>query len=457
MQISGLSVSPAVLIVAGLVICLALAAGIGFFLYHRFGRRVAQYFIAGITPEQLALLDAACILREPGSLGDRAGILIRLNLIQDVCRALGRYLLTEIPTDNRLVSEALLREEKAEDPAFADFSVSRNGVPAIVSRLLREILLPAVGMNINVYIPSRSVVEPIDDGEFYVLFNAVPRGTNYQHVDSMFGYAVHERVLAPCGLGLPLVDQESGYVYGEVVGNCLYIHHNACQATGVQVAVLVKLLEQAARAGLNPERMIASVVASIPQDGLAQTPKQPVKQTGFTHHRRKLAVTLVREILAHALDRPIVLHECRGNAQASLKDDDFHIFHNARPRRLKSTAELPTGSGIPVMAEPGWLDGELIGNALYLYSDILGYGCINEATQFAALLLNARRQILISRLPEMAGILTAELANECLRAREVCDSEELPGLVQETEEALSQALTEARKSEHEVVRVRGHA
>ena len=198
------------------------------------------------------------------------------------------------------------------------------------------------------------------------------------------------------------------------------------------------------------EEMLATVLAAVPVDWMPDAQRQRVAQFHFPDDFGALIEQVVAETFAPAVNRPIAIHSCAGETRVPVDDGWFYIYHHAKPPQSDAGAPLPSGAGIPVLRGRE-LEGELIDNALYLYNDSLASRDLFGVIRFADLLVNARRQLVMQRMPEMVEVFTADLAAECLYDDGLLDKVSVDQLSQAARN-LEGLLLEVRSTEHELVR-----
>lgn len=111
----------------------------------------------------------------------------------------------------------------------AGFFPSPHSERLMVS-LCEDLLLRRVGTDIEVTCAGRPF-EPVDDGKFHVFVaSAVEKEKLQARPDSIFGHAVGSsspcQSFIPSAHGEPIVDEETGFVVGELFGRNLYMFEN---------------------------------------------------------------------------------------------------------------------------------------------------------------------------------------------------------------------------------------
>lgn len=139
-----------------------------------------------------------------------------------------------------------VKEEDASLPAplqvvrSSHYPNARAG--ALISGLCNDMLLARVGTDIEVTFGNRGQVEPRDDHKFHVIVAGGPEKEKIQAVPgSIFGhkFASSEDALIPSAAGQPIVDDETGFVVGELHARNLYIFEDIIRRATLKDAALV--------------------------------------------------------------------------------------------------------------------------------------------------------------------------------------------------------------------------
>jgi hypothetical protein len=300
------------------------------------------------------------------------------------------------------------------------------------------------------------VNEPGDEHEFHIFLQSCARSTRAgASPNPFFGWETQRQsTYSPSNLGLALLDEQTNYPYGEVVGKSLYLFPKVHDTTD-KLPILAAILEKCAPE-LDLDSALEEVLASIPTEGLTAAAGRRVTQFGFRAYRRETATRLIKEILLPALGENACLRDCDGSVQKKADDGSFHVLYNARPAAFAREAALPTGRGVPIMTGEGELAGELLDKNLYIYSDLLGYGRRTELKRFADVLLTARRQVIVER--SLTGVLLVgdQFVDECLREARVeasADPSVAESQFKTVNEKLETTLTAVRNAERETLRL----
>jgi len=434
----------------------------------RLYRRSYSRFIYGLTDEQKVALSAERVKFKRYRRGEREGVLVRLRDVERVCQALNVYVLTTLESTDEpaeLVLQASVPENRLLSGFQVRFFAQRFGVQnpqtkELVVKLLRDIVLPEVHRNINVWDVEGTVHEPAADEGFHVYVHSVPsRSERVATPDYLFGYRfrsdteILSESFRPSGQGIPLSDPESGIVYGEVVGTSLFLLVPAMPTTAAKLAVLARML-QTAVPELDTDTPLENALAKIPNDGAGRDSRDMPMEIGFSGHRRKAAVTLLQHVLLPVVRGGAYIRDCKGAVQRPDRYGPFQVLYHARP----SDVTTPTGDTVPLIIQ-GAVVGELCEKAVYVYADVLGVGRREDVARFADVLLLARRELLIGRAENARALIADLFVQECrqLASLDTTGVEEpaVGAVVAESEKRLRETLKSARHKEAELLRMHG--
>jgi hypothetical protein len=438
-------------------------------LYVLWSKRAGSYFIRQATDEQKRALTAASIRFYESSHPDGGGgISIKRKHLAAACQALNVYLVATFPTQQKRLHEMAFRPLQTNtntDQYVVSCPNVRDTNPLAVDsalrRLVADIVVPKVRMNVQVHFGRGSVIEPIADDNFHIILGGAPVKVSNHHAtpSPFFGIATNNDKLGrrmwsfqASGLGVPLTAQN--VIYGELVGNCLYIKlWNQSGLKGWEIALLQRMLEHCAEE-LDPNAMIERIMASIPDDGLpAPIQKLVVFDEGFDARRKPIVRQLIHRIFAPAVHNHVHIKECSGRRQSPYRDEMFHIFHNSTPASIQ---QKPSGLGLVLFDESGAMLGELIENNLYLYSAGLKYGSRPEIEEYVRTLVQARRELVAEQSTVSNQIHSERLANACMKqakSAESVDQTALTANLADADKKLRAALIETREAERTVFKV----
>lgn len=125
-------------------------------------------------------------------------------------------------------------------------------------KTVEEILVPAVG-DVVIHVPHGRTVAPASDGFHIFIWSALEgRKGDFKAPKKIWGIDVdcRDSGFKPSGQGVPIVDAETDWAVGELVGNNLYIHHDLCHhGTDQEIQIFRLLLEEVvAEMQLSPEK-----------------------------------------------------------------------------------------------------------------------------------------------------------------------------------------------------------
>jgi|AGTN01.2.fsa_nt_gi hypothetical protein len=114
---------------------------------------------------------------------------------------------------------------------------------SLIVGLVNDLLLRRVGTDIDVTHGNNSQVEPADDYKFHVIVAGAPEKERMQTVPtSIFGHKFAgstQEAFIPSPLGEPIVDEETGFVVGELRARNLYIFEDIIRRATLKDAALV--------------------------------------------------------------------------------------------------------------------------------------------------------------------------------------------------------------------------
>jgi len=126
------------------------------------------------------------------------------------------------------------------------------------ARTAQEVLVPVVG-DIVLSVPHRGTVAPASDEKFHIFIWSAPAGqAESRPPEKIWGIKVdcRDEGFLPSGQGVAIVDSETGWAVGELVGNNLFIHHDLCHhGTDREIQIFRRLCEEVvAEFTLSPEK-----------------------------------------------------------------------------------------------------------------------------------------------------------------------------------------------------------
>lgn len=113
---------------------------------------------------------------------------------------------------------------------------------AMITSLCKDLLLKRVGTDIEVTYGNNNQVEPKDDYKFHVVVAGAPEKEKMQTVPAtIFGhkFAASAESFIPSPSGTPIVDEETGFVVGELFARNLYIYEDLIRRATLKDAALV--------------------------------------------------------------------------------------------------------------------------------------------------------------------------------------------------------------------------
>ena len=444
-----------VLVILSAIGVLASLVGLGFFL-RWFNARAGRYFVRYAGPEQLAALRAVNIPAQPGSYraNEDPGILIKRKHFEKACEALSSYVVTIFPTEVKRIHEAVLRPIVSTPSPHRVFT--RGFIEPLdeqVSRLVSDIITPAVKCAVQITNYRRQIPLPAVDDFFYIFLCSSPGYARQLAPHRLQGveFLAGEQWFAESGMGAPLTD--GGTTYGELVGNCLYLHPLFGDLTdGPRLALLTRLLERCAPE-LDVDALISDVINDAPNDGMFAINRQmSVFDEGFDQRRKAIVKAIVARTIMPAALRHIHVKDCSGSRQAPFDDEMFHIFHNGSP---DGADRVPSGKGLPIMDQKGLIIGELVESNLYIYQNVLKFGTRKEAQALLQTLLIAKSELLIEQSTNADETHRQRFIEVCMKQIDLqpgSPNESLNEQLQAADNDLRHVIRQCREAEQEVVR-----
>ena len=234
-----------------------------------------NYFIRGFAPPPgVDYLDFS--INGKGVVIDQAAYdkLIGLGFKQVDQKATGLQGLVEI----NLVSPGQIVESRTEEQpakktevgsASPQFSISWKKVESMpasaqarFSKPVKEILLPVVNKNIDIFIMEGSNQKAIDSDKVFNIFLCCGNagGKNTPTPKTIWGVRTECAADSFCPTGrdkgVPIVDFSTGYAVGELIGNNLYVHYHIYHSSGSvgEIEIFKRVLQEVvSEISLSPE------------------------------------------------------------------------------------------------------------------------------------------------------------------------------------------------------------
>lgn len=425
-----------------------------------------KYCLRFLSAEQKQVLTQALVPFEL-TFNDRndESVLIEASQLKKVKRLLNAAVVHEFDLGHRQ-HELILHFAHPYDPALRRLRVTvDSNVRSQKSNLasaVHDILLPVVRKNISVH-GQPGVREPIRDQNFHVFLFSAPRNVGMIQQPATAWYAPTtrgSRLMITAGQGLPLVDETTGSIVGELVDNCLYLHGDIWEDTvdraltwrqrlyrffkwtggknprlGLLVRVLQKVKDEL-HANQCLEELIAKLKHESSATGAANNAGKQVFVSGFIGSPAAVYNSLLRDILLPVTGQDIRVNSCRGTARNPVANNVFNIFAYSSPEgapiletpetlfgcRLfkREKAFAPSVCGVPIVDESGFVVAELLNQQnLYLHCDYLQYGTRSEATLLAKLLIAVRKELIgLANLTEaeLDARLVEQMQSQCAKS-----------------------------------------
>lgn len=391
-------------------------------------------FVRWLTAEQIDALRNAGINCAPHTVRNERGVSFDGKELKRALQALNAHVLATFGTEQGGVVETVLMANRQPDPAMDKLKVELVGRlqhskslfwrhiigRRRIERVVRCTLLPLIRKNVKIYFLNGRTTAVPDDDNFHIFFWSSAGGSwRHKPPERLWGVPVPSRAQGfnASGNGISIVESSSDYSVAELVGNnALYVHFDALsQATDLELALLARIFD-AVREEWQVDKFLAEIVNAMPADGLpigaANAGNLSVFDQGFSGRRLEVVRSLIREILLPAVRKDVFVKNCAGRNQEPLEDGMFHVFFHSAPlgqasmqtperlwgyRLLKSEQVfLPSGRGRPIADETGFVIGELAGNNLYIFGDLIHHACSKGSLLLAKLLMEVRREIALA-------------------------------------------------------------
>lgn len=213
-----------------------------------------NYFLPGLSPGQKEKLQNAAVpfwdfVDEHGA----SGIVVEETDMAKVTETLSAIIDREEATMFEGIVRATLRFSSATPAPTPRHTVTVadwNGrQKEKFVKAAEEILLPIVGKDIVLSVPHQKTRRPEKDGRFWIYIWSSPEGVGERKnpPEKIFGISVDCRDwgFLPSGQGVAIVDPETNWAVGEIVGENLYIHYDICEVgTPRELEIFRRLLEE---------------------------------------------------------------------------------------------------------------------------------------------------------------------------------------------------------------------
>jgi hypothetical protein len=227
------------------------------------GGNVKNFFVAGLSSEQVARLQAAQVSSHDFSINGVAGLVIDESCMPQVLETLGLQIHSEQLTPFEGILRVTLREVSPTTPdgrerliripevtvaRWDNIALSQN-TPDLFVKSVREIMLPILGMDVQLSFVNRKPRGTVPCGPSGTISIHLGEGLNIQRDTPrrILGYNLGGYTrLPPEGDGLVLEDEE-GFPYAQIIGEEIFIlmnigHHGNAHEDGLFRLILEKLL-----------------------------------------------------------------------------------------------------------------------------------------------------------------------------------------------------------------------
>jgi hypothetical protein len=384
-----------------------------------------NYFLSGLTPEQVALLQRSGVSINELEISGATGIMIAAEDRDRVMELLSCRVTRERRTEFEGVME--LRYESTATSDLSGLAVTYLGNPLrheyeqhMIGQV-RDVLLPVVREAVTIHSEREGEVEPNDEGGFHIWINCAPEAEvgpeRFGTPDRMWGHPVtcledgyqglHDYFRADEFIATPEGDEVA-----QIVRHNLYIFHRLdFQGAQSEIEIFREILREAAR--LIDEREDddedEDELDDDDEDGEHEAPASEspdhtvIAAYEWNGYQRELFVQTAKRILLPVVKKDIVISIPHGDHALPANDGKFHIFIWSTPTG-EQTSMVPTfiwgipvncrdtgmaycGSGLNIVdSATDWSVAELIGDNLYVHHDLVHRGTPEEIQIFERLL-----------------------------------------------------------------------
>jgi len=381
--------------------------------------RPKNYFIRYLQDAHKDALRSAAVQFEVGTAPDAtAGVMVKYDHLPQALNALNATLTASLMLNGKELHEAVLAfphaNAHAHNPEQITVWVDRRDktIAPRVQRVVHAVLAGRLDRRISVTLDGNGRVDREYDHNFHILFGTVPRNSTREQLPPR----VFDIELAPqhsyvySVTGSPVIDPGTGYIVGELTKGSLYIFADFWQLAEEQRYALLTRILQRVLIERDPAQFLQEVYAEEGEGVPPAAARQTIAEEGFEEAGERAVVrATIHKFLSPYLPLEIHVKNCQGRTQRPLNDGMFHVFFNSAaagrttqdpPRKLlgcdlirQDKAFGPTGLGIPLFEENGFIYAELVGNNLYIHQYLLTHASKAEAKLLARLLIKAGKLV----------------------------------------------------------------
>jgi hypothetical protein len=291
--------------------------------------------------------------------------------------------------------------------------------------LIGRLLAPKVKVPVQVHV-DLGLRAAVSDDKFHLFLPGSPANSPLvKPPERVFDLAVGaNRKSFTVATGTTPVTDGTGFVAAQLVGmNNLYLSFNPLDdsAEGIgnlrgEWELLGRML-QAAMKELDVDSIIKEIVDEIqvpavllekPADDNERGAFQVAVQ-GFSNRPLAVVSALSQQLLVPHLGMDISVSHAKGENRQPLNDGRFHVFFQASPAGelcattpaalfgigmpAREPAFWPSGAGIAIADDTGFLAAELVENNLYIHAEIIHAGTRNEARLLARLMVAVLQEL----------------------------------------------------------------
>jgi hypothetical protein len=357
--------------------------------------------------------------------------------------------------------------------------------------LIGRLLAPKVKVPVLVHLDPGARAAVSDD-RFHIFLPGSPAKTQLvKPPERVFDLAVGaNRQAFTIATGTTPVTDGTEFVSAQLVGmNNLYLSFNPMDDSTEGIGnlrgewELLGRMLQASMKELDVDSIIKEIVDEIqapavllekPADDHQRGAFQVAVQ-GFSNRPLAVVSALSQQLLLPHLGMDILVSHARGENPQPLNDGRFHVFFQASPAGelcaktpealfgigmpTREPAFWPSGAGIAIADDTGFLAAELVENNLYIHAEIIHAGTRNEARLLARLMVAALQELALKAVGGSQQNLADTYQTQCLSrvkgrlenaaANSVID----PEITRQADVTLREAIAATRLTESDYLRL----
>ena len=338
-----------------------------------------NYFISGLTPGDLSKLAEAGIKFSPFEIGGVTGILIEEAFAPVLKKALETEFERTTETSFEGIRCAVLKTKDGRVPEIPPESKPKPP-PSVIrktwdglgyeyfAKITEEVLLPVIKKDINIYVPHGCNAQPLDNGCFNIFIWSSRLGARATVPPQMLWrvpVSLRDTAFRSSGTG-SLTIYHGLYEVAEVVGDNLYIHHDAVhEASSDERKIFRKILELVVLFLKSPEEY-AALIAENDRERRSESRELYQKACSGRIESEKLQL---RDVISRSPQQVRKLQTDLATLIRTATDDEMKlsIMEKGMPALLEGFgAEFDRLLQVKSVRD-AWIDG----NRLFVRTDIL--------------------------------------------------------------------------------------